>query len=143
MRPVAMLRTAIHEHAVRERLATGPNKSLTVSTEVGTMNKATRWIGSMGFVALAAFLGMVPITPGGLGFVEAGLVGTLSLAGIGTDQALLATLIYRLAAYWLPIPTGAVAYLLAARKYGRPLHESADAGADSGADAGGERRPAT
>ena len=46
---------------------------------------------------VAAFLGMIPITPGGLGFVEAGLVGTLSLAGIGTDQALLATLVYRLA----------------------------------------------
>ena len=55
---------------------------------------------------VAAFLGMIPITPGGLGFVEAGLVGTLSLAGIGTDQALLATLVYRLAAYWMPIPTG-------------------------------------
>jgi uncharacterized protein (TIRG00374 family) len=76
---------------------------------------------------VAAFLGMIPITPGGLGFVEAGLVGTLSLAGIGTDQALLATLVYRLVAYWLPIPTGAVAYLVAARKYGRPQHVDADA----------------
>ena len=27
---------------------------------------------------VAAFLGMIPITPGGLGFVEAGLVGTLA-----------------------------------------------------------------
>ena len=71
---------------------------------------------------VAAFLGMIPLTPGGLGFVEAGLVGTLSLAGIGTDQALLATLVYRLASYWLPIPTGAVAYLLAGHKYGRPGH---------------------
>ena len=76
---------------------------------------------------VAAFLGMIPITPGGLGFVEAGLVGTLSLAGIGTDQALLATLVYRLAAYWMPIPMGAVAYFLAARKYGRPKHVDADA----------------
>lgn len=76
---------------------------------------------------VAAFLGMIPITPGGLGFVEAGLVATLSLAGIGTDQALLATLVYRLANYWMPIPTGAVAYLLAARKYGRPKHVKEDA----------------
>jgi len=76
---------------------------------------------------VAAFLGMIPITPGGLGFVEAGLVGTLSLAGIGTDQALLATLVWRLAAYWLPIPMGAVAYFLAARKYGRPQHVESDA----------------
>ena len=67
---------------------------------------------------VAAFLGMIPITPGGLGFVEAGLVGTLGLAGIGTDQALLATLIYRLAAYWMPMPAGAVAYVLHQRRYG-------------------------
>lgn len=76
---------------------------------------------------VAAFLGMIPITPGGLGFVEAGLVGTLSLAGIGTDQALLATLAYRLAAYWLPIPAGAIAYVFAARRYGRPGHVQDDA----------------
>lgn len=69
---------------------------------------------------VAAFLGMIPITPGGLGFVEAGLVATLGLAGIGTDQALLATLVYRLVSYWLPMPTGAVAYVLAGRRYGRP-----------------------
>jgi uncharacterized protein (TIRG00374 family) len=68
---------------------------------------------------VAAFLGMIPITPGGLGFVEAGLIGTLGLAGIGADQALLATLVYRLAAYWLPMPTGAVAYLLHEWRYGR------------------------
>ena len=67
---------------------------------------------------VAAFLGMIPITPGGLGFVELGLVGTLGLAGIGTEQAVLATLVYRLASYWLPIPTGAVAYFLHGRRYG-------------------------
>ena len=74
---------------------------------------------------VAAFLGMIPITPGGLGFVEAGLIGTLGLAGIGADQALLATLVYRLASYWLPMPTGAVAYLLHERRYGRRRDEAA------------------
>lgn len=68
---------------------------------------------------VAALLGMIPITPGGLGFVEAGLIGTLGLAGIGANQALLATLVYRLASYWLPMPAGAVAYLLHERWYGR------------------------
>lgn len=76
---------------------------------------------------VAALLGMIPITPGGLGFVEAGLVGTLSLAGIGTDKALLATLVWRLASYWLPIPMGAVAYFLAAYRWGRPKHVPQDA----------------
>ena len=68
---------------------------------------------------VAAFLGMIPITPGGLGFVEAGLIGTLGLAGVAADQAVLATLVYRLASYWMPMPTGAVAYFLHAYRYGR------------------------
>src|SRR4029077_17571583 len=36
-------------------------------------------------------LGMIPITPGGLGFVEAGLTGLLALAGVPAGQAALAT----------------------------------------------------
>ena len=36
----------------------------------------------------------------------------------GADQAVLATLIYRLASYWLPMPTGAVAYALFRHRYG-------------------------
>ncbi len=47
------------------------------------------------------------------------MLGTLGLAGIGADQAVLATLIYRLASYWLPMPTGAVAYALFTHRYGR------------------------
>ncbi len=62
-------------------------------------------------------LALIPFTPGGLGFVEAGLVGTLALAGVPGRDALAATLLYRLAAYWLPIPSGALAYLLFRRRY--------------------------
>jgi len=64
-------------------------------------------------------LGMIPITPGGLGFVEAGLTAMLVLAGIPTAQATVATLAYRLVSYWLPIPAGAVAGLLFRRAYPR------------------------
>ena len=48
-------------------------------------------------------LALIPITPGGLGFVEAGLTGVLTLAGIPASEAVLATLLYRLAEYWLPM----------------------------------------
>ena len=65
----------------------------------------------------AELLALLPFTPGGLGFVEAGLVGTLTLAGVPGGDALAATLLYRLAAYWLPIPAGGVAYLLFRRRY--------------------------
>jgi uncharacterized protein (TIRG00374 family) len=56
-------------------------------------------------------LALVPITPGGLGIVEAGLTTLLVLAGVTADQAIVGTLLYRLASYWLPIPVGAVAWL--------------------------------
>jgi len=68
---------------------------------------------------VAQLLGMVPLTPGGLGFVEVGLAATLGLAGVGVAQATLATLAYRLVAFWLPIPEGGVAYALYRRRYGQ------------------------
>lgn len=67
--------------------------------------------------ASAELLALIPLTPGGLGFVEAGLVGTLTLAGVAGADALTATLLYRLAAYWIPIPAGGVAYLLFRKRY--------------------------
>jgi uncharacterized protein (TIRG00374 family) len=58
----------------------------------------------------ASLLGRIPFTPGGLGFVEAGLAGTLTLAGLSPGDAATATLAYRLVSYWLPIPLGGAAY---------------------------------
>jgi uncharacterized protein (TIRG00374 family) len=63
----------------------------------------------LAFVA-ASLLTRVPFTPGGLGFVEAGLTGTLALAGLSAGDAVLATLAFRLVSYWFPIPLGALAY---------------------------------
>jgi uncharacterized protein (TIRG00374 family) len=63
----------------------------------------------------AMVLGMIPITPGGLGFVEAGLTGLLALAGVNGPA--LATLAYRLVSYWLPLPAGVVAAWLHRRRY--------------------------
>jgi uncharacterized protein (TIRG00374 family) len=61
--------------------------------------------------AASAVLSMIPITPGGLGFVEAGLAGTLVLAGVPAGAAALATLAYRLVTYWLPLPVGLAAWI--------------------------------
>lgn len=67
----------------------------------------------------AAVLSMIPITPGGLGFVEAGLTAALIAAGVNGESAVLATLAYRLVSYWLPLPAGLVATILFRRRYGR------------------------
>jgi uncharacterized membrane protein YbhN (UPF0104 family) len=66
----------------------------------------------------AQLLGNIPFTPGGIGFVEAGLTGTLALAGVGAGAAVVATLAYRLVSFWLPIPAGAVAAVIHRRRYG-------------------------
>ena len=63
-------------------------------------------------------LGMIPITPGGLGFVEAGLVGLLAVAGVAAAVASIAVLAYRLVSFWLPLPAGAVAAASHRHRYG-------------------------
>jgi uncharacterized protein (TIRG00374 family) len=60
---------------------------------------------------LANVLAAIPVTPGGLGVVEAVL--TSALVGFGTPRgtAVLGVVIYRLVNFWLPIPVGGLAYL--------------------------------
>jgi len=65
----------------------------------------------------AQVLAQIPITPGGLGFVEAGLTAMLALAGVGAGNAVLATFAYRLFAYWLQLPAGLVGFLAHKRRY--------------------------
>jgi uncharacterized protein (TIRG00374 family) len=67
---------------------------------------------------VAQILAGLPFTPGGLGFVEAGLTGTLVLAGVNAADAVVATLAYRLVSYWLPLPAGLVAWFMHRRRYG-------------------------
>lgn len=68
--------------------------------------------------AATAVIALVPLTPGGLGIVEASLGGLLVLAGVPSARAILATLAYRLGSYWLPLVAGAISYLIFRRRYG-------------------------
>jgi uncharacterized protein (TIRG00374 family) len=67
----------------------------------------------------AQLLAQIPVTPGGLGFVEAGLTAMLTLAGVAAGAAVLATFAYRLFSYWLPLPVGLAAFGWHARRYAR------------------------
>jgi uncharacterized membrane protein YbhN (UPF0104 family) len=69
--------------------------------------------------AAAGILALIPLTPGGLGIVEASLSGLLILAGVPGGKAFVATLAYRLASYWLPLVAGSLTYLLFRRRYPR------------------------
>ena len=61
--------------------------------------------------ALARILGAIPITPGGVGFVELGLTGALVAFGAGNADAVAATLIYR---FLTVVPTLAAGLVAAA-----------------------------
>jgi uncharacterized protein (TIRG00374 family) len=68
--------------------------------------------------AAAQLLAQFPITPGGVGVVEAGMTGTLALSGVAAGPAAVATLMYRLGSYWLQMPVGLVAWIAFRRRYG-------------------------
>ena len=60
---------------------------------------------------LAGVLAAIPITPGGLGLVEAALAPTLVGFGVPAQEATIGVLCWRFAQFWLPIPMGGIAYL--------------------------------
>lgn len=64
----------------------------------------------------AQLLAQIPITPGGIGVVEAGLTATLALAGVRGGDAAVAVLAYRLVSYWLMLPAGLIAWIVHRRR---------------------------
>lgn len=60
------------------------------------------------------FLGMVanlfPLAPAGVGAVDAGMIGAFVLFGIPEETVFPAVLVFRLVAFWMPIPPGIVAF---------------------------------
>ncbi len=60
---------------------------------------------------VANVLAAIPLTPGGLGVIELTLTTMLTFFGVPSATNALGVNTYRLAAYWLPIPLGAAAYL--------------------------------
>jgi uncharacterized protein (TIRG00374 family) len=60
------------------------------------------------------FLGMVanlfPLAPAGVGAVDAGMIGAFVLFGVPETTVFPAILIFRLVAFWMPIPPGIIAF---------------------------------
>jgi uncharacterized protein (TIRG00374 family) len=61
------------------------------------------------FVGMAANL--IPSPAGGVGAVDAGMIGAFALFGIDEGVVFPAVLTYRVIAFWLPIPPGIVAFI--------------------------------
>jgi uncharacterized protein (TIRG00374 family) len=61
------------------------------------------------FLGMAANL--IPSPAGGVGAVDAGMIGAFSIFGIDNSVVFPAVLTYRVIAFWLPIPPGIVAFV--------------------------------
>ena len=87
------------------------------------------WVNPDGLLVaygLANVLAVIPLTPGGLGVVEATLTSILVGFGTARGVATLGVVAYRLINFWLPIPLGGAAYLSLQVDPGRPDPERRD-----------------
>ena len=81
---------------------------------VGLSQAQVSWQTSLAAYAFVRLLTVLPLTPGGLGITELGLVGVLAAeAGPrASAQVTAAVLLYRAVTYLPPIPLGAAAFLV-------------------------------
>jgi uncharacterized protein (TIRG00374 family) len=68
-------------------------------------------VGLFAAYGIANVLGVIPITPAGLGVIDSVTPVLLVSFGITRSVATLGVLAWRLVNFWLPIPTGAAAYI--------------------------------
>ncbi|MGZ5388395.1 MAG: lysylphosphatidylglycerol synthase transmembrane domain-containing protein, partial [Solirubrobacterales bacterium] len=63
-----------------------------------------------GVIVQGFFVGMVanlfPLAPGGVGAVDAGMIGAFVIFGLPEDAVFVSVLTYRVIAFWMPVPPG-------------------------------------
>jgi uncharacterized protein (TIRG00374 family) len=81
---------------------------------IGLSQAQVSWQTSLAAFAFVRLLTVLPITPGGLGLTELGLIATLAVGAGHRDvaQVTAAVLLYRAVTYLPPIPLGAIACLV-------------------------------
>jgi uncharacterized protein (TIRG00374 family) len=72
-------------------------------------------VGLLVAYGLANVMAAIPVSPGGLGVIEAILIPTLVGFGTPRAEASVGVVVYRLINFWLPIPVGAVSYVAVER----------------------------
>jgi uncharacterized protein (TIRG00374 family) len=87
--------------------------------DVGVSEDEVSWVQVLAAFSFARLATALPITPGGVGVVELLLSAALIAAGGDRAQVVAAVLVYRVLTYLLPIPLGAVCYLIWSRVHGR------------------------
>ena len=91
---------------------------------------------SLGVLVQGFFVGMaanlIPSPAGGVGSVDAGMIGAFVLFGLPTSIVFPAVLAYRVIAFWLPIPPGIVAFVQLRKTVARWERERSEARATRG-----------
>ena len=73
---------------------------------------------------------LIPSPAGGVGSVDAGMIGAFVLFGVPSSEVFPAVLTYRVIAFWLPIPPGVVAFVQLRRTVSRWEEENEAEAAD-------------
>jgi putative heme transporter len=79
--------------------------------DVGVSDDEVSWIEVLAAFAFVRLLTAIPVTPGGLGFIELGLTAGLVSAGGNREEVVAGILVFRFLTYLLPIPIGVGTYL--------------------------------
>ncbi len=79
---------------------------------IGLSQAQVPWQTSLAAFSFARLLTVLPITPGGLGITELGLIATLAAGHRVSAQVTAAVLLYRAVTYLPTIPLGAIACLV-------------------------------
>jgi uncharacterized protein (TIRG00374 family) len=115
--------------AVRAGLWAAANWLLDAASLAVFVGAFGHWVSPDGLLVafgLANVLAVLPISPGGLGVVEATL--TSILVGFGTPRAAatLGVVAYRLINFWLPIPLGGLSYVSLQVNRARPAGQASN-----------------
>ena len=96
----------------------------------------------IGVLVMGFFVGMaanLAPDPAGVGAVDGGLIGAFVIFGFPASSVIAAVLVYRLIAFWMPLPPGIVAFLQLRRTVarweteGRPVADDRDDQGEEGA----------
>ena len=63
-------------------------------------------------IAVARLVGVIPLTPGGLGTIDAAFIGMLTALGANSSVALAADMVWRVTTYFPPIFVGIITYFI-------------------------------
>jgi uncharacterized protein (TIRG00374 family) len=79
---------------------------------VGVTAGQVSWVQALAAYSAASLLTALPVTPGGIGVLELGLAGALIAAGGPHAGVVAAVLVYRTVSLLLPLPVGAITYVV-------------------------------